>query len=201
VGDLNSQDPGDPCGTGAGGSPVENRCPACGRVRDPADRMPVRMMWRCRFSLLPHRTIEDLDPFCEADAARYWRESKAWNPGPWESATRLAALGAIAPGVALVTLLLTALELSPIARPLLDRHPAVETGAFVLSLLISILAAGAIGIIIRGVAVRGIIRRRIEADTCPRCAYSLVGLPSHTRLVVCPECGADVPYGPGPLSP
>lgn len=54
------------------------------------------------------------------------------------------------------------------------------------------LAGAVIGFSIRDQWLRSVVAATIGVAKCPRCAYSLLGLPVRAETVVCPECGRGI---------
>jgi hypothetical protein len=75
------------------------------------------------------------------------------------------------------------------------RRLAGGPGSMRLLVLVPMLAAAPIiaGLIARDLLLRSAIRARLRSARCPRCEYSLLGLPVEDGAARCPECGESIP--------
>ncbi|MBL0928127.1 MAG: NUDIX domain-containing protein [Phycisphaerales bacterium] len=125
-----------------------------------------------------YRAFPELDRFSDADCA-------AWIERAKERGGKVLALAPIVTGCVLLPVgAVLAFVLSRFADETLD----------ILTLTVSVFAAVVVGVptmstlLVRDRLLRRAIRAAVLGATCPRCAYSLLGLRVTEGAVRCPEC-------------
>ncbi len=148
----------------------------------------------------PHREFPALRGFSHRVGRRYYLEALDWSRG------RLAAarVGAVLAGVlALVGVagglfaLLSAVRSTGLLGP-----PAVPVheSLFLVPIAIGAIAGFGTGIWAYKCAVHAAVSERLRTDRCGHCDYPFIDLKPQMGILVCPECGADVP-DPGEMPP
>ena len=68
---------------------------------------------------------------------------------------------------------------------------AMSVVAALAGVLVPVAIGLVLGLMIRDVWLRWAIRKELAQTLCLRCDYQLLGLPVHSGVVRCPECGMD----------
>jgi hypothetical protein len=146
-----------------------------------------------------YRAFPELDRFTDAECVEWVALAKS---------THRAFLGMVGVVVVVVLIPLTiavivlvsritnAIAASPAMasawRSMRMTKDDVETMFIGLNLMVVLTLAYVAGASVADLALRHVLRKRLNSGRCPGCEYSLLGLPARDDVVLCPECGASL---------
>lgn len=134
------------------------------------------------------RAFPELDQFSDAQCEAYVARVRARRSGSRD--IMILGAGAAGVGTAIVMAAVTWVIVMPIAGALgLRIRPEYELPWDMALVGFHIVAACIAAMLVRDVWLRRAIRACIDAARCPKCDYSLLGLPVSDGVVQCPECG------------
>ena len=135
-----------------------------------------------------YRAFPELDRFSDEQCLVYVARARSRKLGSGCLMLVGASLAGI--GAAAVMAILTSQLFLPIAKSMGLRASAeLELAGGMLLFGAHIVVAFLVGLMIRDAWLRRAILGCLESDRCPKCDYSLLGLPVHAGVVTCPECG------------
>jgi hypothetical protein len=136
-----------------------------------------------------YRGFPELDPFTDTECEMYVARARSRRMGSGCLMAIVAAAAGIGCAVALA--FLTSQLFVPLAGALglrIGPDHEMETGILVLGAHIVI--AFIVGLLVRDAWLRSSIKQCLKSARCPKCDYSLLGLPIVSGIVKCPECGS-----------
>jgi hypothetical protein len=140
-----------------------------------------------------YRAFPELDSFSDEECERFVTRAKTHQGTMLMAGYAGAALAGVATSCPSGWMLwrLTHWLGRPFERPGIT-DDRIELEMFAIVIVGTVLAAAGVGFAVRDLTLRKAIARAITLASCPRCRYSLLGLPVERGLVQCPECGHPV---------
>lgn len=160
--------------------------------QDAAIRLGLITLWHGE----RHREYPALRRFARETGSRYLAESIEWSQGRLLGARIAAFFVGVLLTVGMMAIMVAVLR--SFAGPTAEW---LVTPIFLATLAAGILLGLVVGWHLYKGAVSKAIDRRLRADRCGRCDYPFNGVHPAEGLIVCPECGADVPVPVGPAPP
>jgi hypothetical protein len=136
-----------------------------------------------------YRAFPELDQFSDGQCEVYVARTRARRSGSRD--VMILGAGAAGVGMAIAMAVVTGVVIVPLAGALGVRvRREYELPMEMAVVGVHVVAACIAAMLVRDAWLRRAIRACIDAARCPKCDYSLLGLPVRAGEVKCPECGA-----------
>ncbi len=139
-----------------------------------------------------YRAFKELDQFDDQQCEWYIRRAK------WKHIVSMILVGIVAVGAVLLFIVLALLiegwlltSVQNTAFAMSFQSSVMSVVAALAGVLVPVAIGLVIGLMIRDVWLRWAVRKELAQTRCLRCDYQLIGLPVHSGVVRCPECGMD----------